>query len=136
MKILYFFLFLWVIFALLDPRIRNLNADPDPATQINADPWGSGSGSGSETLAPGVTVGGHSLIRRKIRLIEDNAKCRHLRNGSVKGLGGTAAGVYLSQAGTSYSLPPYTPYSCIRCTYSHRKGGRGLVQPERRAEGH
>jgi hypothetical protein len=29
MKILYFFLFLWVIFALLDP---------DPATQINADP--------------------------------------------------------------------------------------------------
>jgi hypothetical protein len=30
MKILYFFLFLWVIFALLD-------LDPDPATQINAD---------------------------------------------------------------------------------------------------
>jgi hypothetical protein len=41
MKILYFFLFLWVIFALLDP---------DPATQINADPCGSGYGSGSETL--------------------------------------------------------------------------------------
>ncbi len=37
MKILYFFLFLWVIFALLDP---------DPSTQINADPCGSG----SETL--------------------------------------------------------------------------------------
>jgi hypothetical protein len=39
MKILYFFLFLWVIFALL-VRIRNLNADPnpDPATQTNADP--------------------------------------------------------------------------------------------------
>ncbi len=31
MKILDYFLFLWVIFALLDP-------DPDPATQINADP--------------------------------------------------------------------------------------------------
>ncbi len=31
MKILAFFLFLWVIFSLLDP-------DPDPATQINADP--------------------------------------------------------------------------------------------------
>jgi hypothetical protein len=31
MKILDFFLFLCVIFALLDP-------DPDPATQINADP--------------------------------------------------------------------------------------------------
>jgi hypothetical protein len=39
MKILDFFLFLWVIFNLLDP-------DPDPATQINADPCGSG----SETL--------------------------------------------------------------------------------------
>jgi hypothetical protein len=36
MKIQYFLLFLWVIFALLDP---------DPATQINADPCGSGSGS-------------------------------------------------------------------------------------------
>ncbi len=32
MKILYFFLFLWVIFALLDP---------DPETQINADQCGS-----------------------------------------------------------------------------------------------
>jgi hypothetical protein len=31
MKILSFFLFFWVIFALLDP-------DPDPAAQINADP--------------------------------------------------------------------------------------------------
>jgi hypothetical protein len=43
MKILDFFLFLWVIFGLLDP---------DPAPQINADPCGSGSGygSGSETL--------------------------------------------------------------------------------------
>ncbi len=41
MKILDFFLFLWVSFVLLDP-------DPDRATQINADP--SGSGSGSETL--------------------------------------------------------------------------------------
>jgi hypothetical protein len=35
MNILYFFLFLLVIFALLDP-------DPDPATRINADPCGSG----------------------------------------------------------------------------------------------
>ncbi len=45
MKILFFFLFFGVIFALLDP-------DPDPAAQINADPCGSGSGygSGSETL--------------------------------------------------------------------------------------
>jgi hypothetical protein len=41
MKILDFFLFLCVIFALLDP-------DPDPATQINA--CGSEYGSGFETL--------------------------------------------------------------------------------------
>jgi hypothetical protein len=33
-KIRIFVLFLWVIFALLDP-------DPDPRTQINADPRGS-----------------------------------------------------------------------------------------------
>ncbi len=53
MKILYRFLFLWVIFALLDPDpIRNLNVDPDPATQINADPYGSG----SETLDCGAGV--------------------------------------------------------------------------------
>ncbi len=31
-------------------RIRNFNADPDPATQTNADPCGSGYGSGSATL--------------------------------------------------------------------------------------
>jgi hypothetical protein len=41
MKFLYFFLFLWVIYALLDP---------DPATQINADRYGSG----SETLLSDV----------------------------------------------------------------------------------
>jgi hypothetical protein len=33
--------------------------------------------------------------RRKIRLIESNAKCRHLKNFPVKGLG---AGGYLSEA--------------------------------------
>jgi hypothetical protein len=47
MKILDFFLFLWVIFALLDP-------DPDPATQINTDPCGYGSG--SQTLAFGAIM--------------------------------------------------------------------------------
>ncbi len=41
MKLLYFFLFLWVIYALLDP---------DPATQITADRYGSG----SETLLSDV----------------------------------------------------------------------------------
>jgi hypothetical protein len=45
-------------------------------------------------------------VRRKIRLIEDNAKCRHLNNLIVKGL-------------------------CGRC-YLHREGGRGRAEPERR----
>jgi hypothetical protein len=43
-EFLYFFSFLWVIFALLDP-------DPHSATQINADPCGSG----SATLNTNVT---------------------------------------------------------------------------------
>jgi hypothetical protein len=43
MKIVSFFSIFGVILALLDP-------DPDPAAQINADPCGSGYGSGSETL--------------------------------------------------------------------------------------
>jgi hypothetical protein len=47
---------LWVIFALLDP-------DPDPATQINADPCGSGSG--SETL-------GFLLADGRIRIRTNN----------------------------------------------------------------
>ncbi len=51
-----FFLFLWVIFALLDP-------DPDLATQINADPCGSGSG--SETLGAGAGAGAESRIRQE-----------------------------------------------------------------------
>jgi hypothetical protein len=57
MKILDFFLFLWVIFALLDP-------DPDPATQINADPWGSG----SETLMTTYDIW-QQRIYENIRLV-------------------------------------------------------------------
>ncbi len=54
MKILDFFQFLWVIFALLDPV-------PDPVTQINADPCGSG----SETLPVATElVMGSPVFRR------------------------------------------------------------------------
>jgi serine/threonine protein kinase len=42
MKFLHFFLLLWVIFALLNP-------DPEPTTQINADPCGSRSATLLET---------------------------------------------------------------------------------------
>jgi hypothetical protein len=48
MKILFFFYFCWSFLpSWIRIRIRNLNADPNPATQINADPCGSG----SETLS-------------------------------------------------------------------------------------
>jgi hypothetical protein len=58
MKILYFFLFLWIIFALLDP-----DPDPDPATQNNAGPCGSGYRSGSEILPVGAGSGNRAVIR-------------------------------------------------------------------------
>jgi hypothetical protein len=55
---------------------------------------------------------------RKIRLIEGNAICRHLKK----------AAIYLSEA----PPPPYTLYMYrhihIRtCTYSHREGGVGVL---------
>jgi hypothetical protein len=36
-------------------RIRNADPDPDPGGKFNADPCGSGYGSGSETLLMGMT---------------------------------------------------------------------------------
>ncbi len=52
---------------------------------------------------------------RKKRLIEGNAKCRHIKD--------FAAGVYLSDA--QNPIAPYTLYTCILYTNSHRKGVRG-----------
>jgi hypothetical protein len=62
--------------------------------------------------------------RRKIRLIEGNAKCRHLKKCPLKGLCGRC----LSVRGPG----PHTPHPhthCIRDTSSHREGGGG-VEPE------
>jgi hypothetical protein len=59
--------------------------------------------------------------RRKIRLIEGNAKCRHLKK-----LTCFAAGVYLSDAQNPISPPPplnSVQYTCIQYTCSHRGGG-------------
>ncbi len=69
--------------------------------------------------------------RRKIRLIESNAKCCYFEKMSCKV---TLRQVfYLSEASspalTPYSLP-HTLYTCIQCTYSHREWGGG-GQPER-----
>ncbi len=66
--------------------------------------------------------------RRKTRLIESNTKCRYLTNLPVQGLCGRL--FYLSEAPSppdhiTPDLPPYTLYSCIQYTYSHREGGRG-----------
>jgi hypothetical protein len=55
MKILDLFLFLWVIFALLDP-------DPDPATQINADPCESGSKTLEKIRGPSTFSHSHQKI--------------------------------------------------------------------------
>jgi hypothetical protein len=54
MKILDFFYFVGFLPSWIRLRIHNLNADPDPATQINANPCGSGSG--SETLSYCLSV--------------------------------------------------------------------------------
>ncbi len=53
--------------------------------------------------------------RKKIGVIEDNAKCRHPKNLQVKGL--------CSRCFSVWGPEPHTPP--IQYTYSHRKGGRG-----------
>jgi hypothetical protein len=63
MKILGFFYFCGSFLpSWIRIRIRNLNADPDPATQINADPCGSG----SETL--NVAIGGYFKFEDAVSL--------------------------------------------------------------------
>jgi hypothetical protein len=60
------------------------------------------------------------LDRRKIRLKEGNAKCRHLKKLPLKDF---AAVVYLSEAQNPVTPPPT---HCIRVySISHREGGRG-----------
>ncbi len=63
------------------------------------------------------------LHHKKIRLIEGNAKCRHLKKLACKG---TLQQVFLClKARTPIPPPPYTMYLCIQYIYSHRKGGSG-----------
>jgi hypothetical protein len=63
---------------------------------------------------------------RKIRLIEGNAKCRHLKSLLLKGLFGRCLSVWGPEPHTPPN--PYTLYTCIQYTYSaysHTEGGGG-----------
>ncbi len=60
-----------------------------------------------------------TIERRKIRLIEGNAKCRHRKKLKCKG----QVFICLSEAQNPIPRTPYTLYTCIQYTYSHREGG-------------
>jgi hypothetical protein len=69
---------------------------------------------------------------RKIRIIEGNAKCLHLKKSTCEGT--FATGVYLFKA--LHTVYVYTRTVRILNTYSHREWGGGeRVEPERRLEG-
>ncbi len=77
--------------------------------------------------------GGDTSARRKLRLIEGNAKCRHLKNGLVKGLCGRCLSAWGSE--------PHNPPSNLHTVYVYRvylfiqgRGG-GRVEPETRGKG-
>jgi hypothetical protein len=74
-------------------------------------------------------------MRRKIRLIEANAKCRHLKKLKIDLCRDFAAGVYLSEAQKPYpsSRPLHTVY--VYTVYVFTQGRGGGVEPERRLEG-
>jgi hypothetical protein len=67
-KFLNFFLLLWVIFALLD-------LDPDPATQINADPCGSGSATLQKYTDSTLAVNVFSETKSFLTRIQNKAFC-------------------------------------------------------------
>ncbi len=72
--------------------------------------------------------------RTKIRLIEGNAKCRHLKNLPVKWLWGRCYSVWGPEP---HSRPPTFLTHCIRvykCTFSHWEEGR--IEPESWLERH
>jgi hypothetical protein len=62
-------------------------------------------------------------IRRKIKLLEDNAECHHLKVLTCKV---TLRQVFIClRPRTPYSPPPYTLYLYVQNIYSHREGERG-----------
>jgi hypothetical protein len=74
-------------------------------------------------------------IKKKIRLIENNSTCRHLKKLTCKR--DFAAGVYLSKA--QYPIPPslhtVQVYAVHLVIQGRGGGGEGESKPERRLEG-
>ncbi len=62
--------------------------------------------------------------RRKIRLIENNAKCRYLKSWPVKGFCDRCFICLRPVPSFDPILPPYTLHTCIQYIYSHREGER------------
>jgi hypothetical protein len=101
--------------------------------------------SGCNLLIPFAVIQ-ERIPRSKIRLIEGNAKCLHLKKLTCKRLLAAdvcprdfEAGVYLSEDQTPYPTPPpsthcISVYYTVYNTYSLRDGG-GRVEPERKLEG-
>ncbi len=71
-----------------------------------------------------------TCARRKIRLIEGNAKFRHLSKLSSKGI---LWQMFICPRPKTPHPPPLHTVYVYTVTYSHREGGR--VEPERRLEG-
>ncbi len=83
-----------------------------------------------------ITAGlwqGYFEMRRKIRLLEGQAKYRHLKNWPVKGRRGRCLSVWGPEPHT-HPLPFHIVY--VYTVYLFTQGrGRGRVEPERRTEG-
>jgi hypothetical protein len=80
---------------------------------------------GRDPQLPGISAG-----RRKIRLIEGNAKCRHLNKLTCKR---TLRQVFIFQMPRTPYSPPYTLYTCTQVyLFTRRRGEVGRVEPERR----
>jgi hypothetical protein len=76
----------------------------------------------------------NSHQRRKMRHIESNAKCRHLKKLPVKGLCGRCLSVWGQEPHTPPPISHFTLQTCIKYTYSHREGGRGWEMNQREGE--
>jgi hypothetical protein len=64
----------------------------------------------------------YDVHRRKIRLIEGNAKCRYLQK-KITCKGTLRQVIICLRTRTPYPPPPYTRYTCMYTVYSRREGG-------------